>query len=153
MSFVSERSMNRESEVIFEIKRDDEIQWVIQPFKFNKLKGYMVLLFIIVLSILIGYLMGEKIYGGIAFLILGFSILPYFLPVRFRLSNEGVEKEIVGFKVKKRWEELKKYEIDRNGILLSPFLKRTLLDFYRGIYLRLKDDKEFVIEFIKKKMG
>lgn len=61
---------------------------------------------------------------------------PFLFPTRYTLLPEGVRIRSLFSRKQRRWEELKRWQPDRNGILLSPFRAPSSLDDLRGLYLR-----------------
>jgi hypothetical protein len=93
-----------------------------------------------VLLVVVGALV--FVWESVLFAALGAFLLvaatsPFLFETRYRLSEEGVEVEFLGQKRARPWRELRRVEPDGNGILLSPFARRSLLDGPRGVYLRV----------------
>jgi hypothetical protein len=87
---------------------------------------------------------------AVAFLILG--VHDYLIPTHFRLDERGVERQILFFRRRKPWSQLRSFHPDRNGVLVSPFPIPTRLDTFRGIYLRFDDERsnrDDVVAFVR----
>jgi hypothetical protein len=59
-------------------------------------------------------------------------------------------------KIEKKYADFRSFYYDKKGIMLSPFLKPSRLDGFRGQSLRFsktKTEKEEVIAFLKTKIG
>ncbi len=55
-------------------------------------------------------------------------------------------------KQSRKWDSFKTYYPDKNGIFLSPFAHKTRLENFRGLYIRLKENRKEVLDFIKQKI-
>lgn len=64
------------------------------------------------------------------------AIAPFLLPTRYTLSAQGVSMQSRLSRKHRSWEELRRWQEDRNGILVSPFRQPSWLDDLRSIYLR-----------------
>ncbi|MDI6839780.1 MAG: hypothetical protein QMD71_02820 [bacterium] len=121
--------------------------WKLHPCIKYKKKTAVIILFLITISVGIYFSFGWY-WVIIASILLGWAILPYFLPSYYYLTKEGVKIKGIVFEKKKRWDEFKSYYKDKNGIFLSPFDKPTRLENFRGIYIRFNNNEEEVSNFI-----
>ncbi len=127
------------------------MEWTSFPFKENKKKGIIVLIFIIVLSAGVFFLI-SKFFAFFTLIVLLASVIPYYSPTQYKINENGITIKHLGIKREKKWDELKRCYIEKNGIFLSPFDLTTRLENYRGIYVRINDSfKKDVIKFIKEK--
>lgn len=127
------------------------MEWKSFPFKENKKKGILILIFILVLSTGV-FLLISKLFAFLTLVVLLLSVLPYYSPTQYKIDEKGIRIIHLGIKREKKWEELKRCYVERNGIFLSPFDLTTRLENYRGIYVRINDTlKKDVIKFIKEK--
>lgn len=127
------------------------MNWISFPFMENKIKGIIVLLFILALSLGVFFLI-SKFLSFFTFIVLIASVIPYYSPTYYSINEDGIKITHLGIKREKKWKEIKKCYVEKNGIFLSPFETNTRLENYRGIYVRVnKDLKEEVIKFLKDK--
>ncbi len=84
---------------------------------------------------------------GIAVLFL--SGWTYFLPSRFRMDSEGVQKKSPFGNEIKKWSQVKSIVPDKYGVLLSPFPQPTRLAKFRGLSVQFSSNREEVLEFIR----
>jgi len=65
------------------------------------------------------------------------SIAPFWLPTRYRITDQVIEAHC-GFRRRSRqWQQLRRYELGRHVALLSPFADRHWLDRFRGMLILL----------------
>lgn len=127
------------------------IEWTSIPFKIGGKRNIIAIAVpIIVWAIIL-------VFWGVGWFILslilvGGSILPYFLPTRYVLTKDGVAVNSFFTKQKKRWKDYKSFYVDENGVFLSPFRKPTRLENFRGIYIHFHKNKDEVVEFIRNMM-
>jgi len=128
-----------------------QIEWVSFPAVENLRKTTIATIFIIGLSTLLYFLYGP-IYGFLSILFLGFSLLPYYTPTTYRLSEDGIEVKKVFYTIKKSWSNFRSFYPDKNGVLLSPFPIPTRLENFRGIYIRFRGNREGVLSVVESMM-
>ena len=109
----------------------------------------------IVLAICVGvYYSFESL--GWALLSAGFfavSLARYFLPTSYELNADGVRVSFF-FTVKSiRWSSVRRVDGHRQGLHLSPFERPSLLDSFRGTFLRFRDNADEVVSFVESKVG
>ncbi len=85
--------------------------------------------------------------------ILAVSLSPFFTPTAYRLDDEGVVVKRPFYSVTRAWPNIRRVTVDRNGIFLSPFRKRTRMENFRGLFLMARDNAEEVVEFIRERVG
>ncbi len=126
------------------------MEWISFPFKENKKLGIIVLIFIVVLSLGVFFLI-SKFLSFFTFIVLFTSVIPYYSPTYYKIDIDGITVKHLGIKRVKKWNELKRCYIEKNGLFFSPFDSNTRLENFRGILVRMNEDlKGDVIEFIKK---
>jgi len=128
------------------------MKWVSFPVREEPVKGFLVGLFIISLSFLIG-IIWSMIFGLLSLLLLWLSLLPFFTPTYYIIDEDGVVVKKIFYTIKKQWQDFHSFYPDKFGVLLSPFSKPTPLENYRGTYLRFNNNRDEVLEFIKKKIS
>lgn len=139
---------------IMNLTNNKELKWK------NWLAKEKPLITILVLSILVivwffSYSLISNIFlATILSLAVFFYLSEFFLPTEYGIDEEKVWKKIGPVKITKKWDLLRSFYTDKNGILLSPFSRPTRLDSFRGIYLRFsKDNKEEIVEMVKLKIS
>lgn len=134
------------------MSENSRIEWVSYPAGENKRVAIFVLIFILGLSSGIYYLYGI-IYGILSILILSLSLLNYFTPTEYILNDEGVKVKRVLNKEEIRWDKIRSYYPDKNGVLLSPFPVPSRLENFRGTFIKFSGNRDEVLEYIRKKMN
>jgi hypothetical protein len=92
-------------------------------------------------------------FGLLGLVILGASLMPFFLPTDFILTESSVQRRYLGIDHTRKWSEFRSYYPDKNGVLLSPFPRPSRLENFRGLYIRFEDNRERVLAVIKDKVA
>jgi hypothetical protein len=87
-------------------------------------------------------------FGLLAFIILGGSLLPFFLPTEYVLYSGGLESVFLRVHRRFTWDQFRSYYPDKNGVLLSPFTHPSRLENFRGVYLRFNGQSARVLEVV-----
>jgi hypothetical protein len=112
-----------------------------------------------VLAVAAGIAGAYYIGGGSVFLtLLGAVILvvalwPVFTPTTYRLDDRGVTMRRPFRKDFRPWGRFRRFEAGRLNILLSPFPEASRLDPFRGMVLRLSNNRDAVEEFVAAHIG
>ncbi|MEO0275792.1 MAG: hypothetical protein ABIM60_03305 [candidate division WOR-3 bacterium] len=120
------------------------------PARKNLKKAIFFIVFLIFITLLFTFSFG--IFWGIfAFLILFFSNISFFTKTEYEITDKKIIVKRFFYKIEKDWEWVKRIEVDKNGIFLSPFEKKSWLDPFRGIFLLTFEPQKIYDEF--KRMG
>jgi len=92
-------------------------------------------------------------YGLIAAALLGVSLSRYLLPTRYELGQGGVTVRFLGQTHQVAWGEVKRVEVHRGGVFLSPFERPSRLDAFRGTFLRFAGNAGEVVSFVQGKVA
>ena len=88
-------------------------------------------------------------WGMVGITVLFLSGWTYFLPIKFRMDSEGVQKKSLFGNEIKKWSQVKSIVPDKYGVLLSPFPQPTRLAKFRGLSVQFSGNREEVLEFIR----
>ncbi len=95
------------------------------------------------------------IYHNIVLSVIGAVILlgavcDYLLPIKYKLTTKAAYYNNIFSKKKILWEDVQSCYLSDIGIKLSPFSRKTLLENFRGFVLRFNENKEEIIENVRK---
>jgi len=108
---------------------------------------------LIAIWVAVGYIYREAVWVLLAVILLLGAVAPFFVITRYRLDGEGISMKRYVTTMKKRWEELRSYYPDKNGVLVSPFAKPSRLENFRGVYLRFRGNREKVLAVLEQNIG
>jgi len=137
------------------INYDDQtlLQWQIYPLKKNLLKGIVAGIFILIVSIYSGMLMGNFLFFSIILMVFFiFVLLPYYFPTKFILSDKKIIIENGPLKKERKWEYFKRFDYDKKMLKLYTTFNASRLDNYRAWNLIFDNNHEKVIEIVKSKI-
>jgi len=117
-------------------KRAGQLSWVVHPLSQEPaVKSAALVAAIAGFSLLAASTLEGAVYGLVSLVVLSLSMARYFLPTRYTVDEEGVAwRLLVGHR--RPWQEFARVEERADGLLLSPFVRPTRLDTYRGVHLR-----------------
>lgn len=125
-------------------------KWVSHPVVENQKKTIFLMLFLILIFVGIYFLYGFW-WFMISFIFVLSSLSSYFMKTEYTTSENGVEVHSFLSHLKKDWQYYRSFYEDKNGIFLSPFVKHSRLENFRGLYLRFGNgDRETIRSLIKK---
>ncbi len=124
------------------------MKWSVHPAKEDYNKTVLSLIFII------GFLMFVSIFYGLFLGILGFVILfvslySYFFPSYYEVDQDQVLIRNIFITQRRRLAEFKKVYHGKNGILLSPFRRKTFLNQFRGVFLLLPKERQAIEDYVR----
>ena len=117
------------------------LRWRSIPAKRTVRTTVLVTVFVLGMPILLAVWYGA-FYGLLGILILGGSLLSFFLPTDYILTDLAVARRYLGIVQKRKWSEFRSYYPDKNGVLLSPFPGPSRLENFRGMYLRFEGNRD-----------
>lgn len=88
----------------------------------------------------------------VAVLLVWGQVAGFFLPTWYALSDEGVAVRGLLSRKEKPWSEFRSYQVDKEGVLLSPFLGPSRLAKFRGVSLQFHGNREEVLAFVERAM-
>lgn len=126
------------------------LQWTCHPIKHKPiLLTIFVVLFLTLLVALVYHWTDSLVFTLIAALVLWGSLSQYFLPVSYKFSEQEVTVKYTTHKLTKTWNLFRSFYVDKNGVLLSPFVRPSRLENFRGLYVRFSGNKDEVLALVR----
>jgi len=129
------------------------LEWSVWPAREKPLLSLGLTVLLIAIWVAVGYIYREAVWVLLAVILLLGAVAPFFVITRYRLDEEGVSMKRYVTTMKKRWEEMRSYYPDKNGVLVSPFVKPSRLENFRGVYLRFGGNREKVLAVLEQNIG
>ena len=130
---------------------DGSLSWRVHPLR----RDWRVSLGVTALLLLIWWAVWlwtrSKPFTFLSVIIMLGSLSSFFFPVTFSLDEEFVTVRSPFTTKRKRWVEFKSFWVDRHGVLLSPFARRSRLESFRGLYIRFSANRDEVVEFVRRR--
>ncbi len=128
------------------------LKWSTHPVKKRATISALVVLFLLVVWLVVYFTTTSLLLTGLAVVIMLSSLSSFFLPTRYELNQDEVRIYYLMGKREREWSAFRSFYVDKNGVLLSPFLKPSRLENFRGIYVRFDRNKDQVVDFVKSKI-
>jgi len=132
----------------------ERISWIVHPLKTEHRKTALVFIIILAFCSAVYLFSHEFWWTFFSALVLFISVKDHFLPVRYTLDSDGVEKAVFGFARKRSWTQVKRVVKLEGGVLLSLYPKPHRFEAIMGFYLRFgSDDPAPILNFIEEKIS
>ncbi len=129
-----------------------EIEWVCHPMRNRPRAAVILTLFLLFLFVGIQLSFKEALLTGLSVVILLGSLAPFYLPTKYRMTEDTISIRTVAGAREKPWDLYRRWQADRHGVLLSPFDRPSRLDRFHGLNLRFDSmDRERVLDFIRRR--
>ncbi len=129
------------------------LEWTCHPVKRKPLVSALVTLFIFVVVALVFYTTSSRAFGVLAAVVMLASLAKFYFPTTYRLTYERITIKTTTQTLHKNWSIYRSCYPDKNGILLSPFVRPSRLENFRGIYLMFNNNRDEVTSFVKAHIG
>lgn len=127
------------------------LRWSVLPAKKSRKKTWGLLTFLTGFLIAVYLLYGLLVFC-LATLLLSLSLLRFFLRTEYELNENGIIVKKPYRRITKEWSHFRSFYPDKNGVLLSPFAKPSRLENFRGVYVLLEEQRDEILDFIKRKI-
>jgi hypothetical protein len=105
---------------------------------------------VVVLTVALVWFLAGPFMGCVALLLLGGGVGSFFVRTRYRLTPEEVEVDSPFLRVRRPWSAFRRAYVGRDGVSLSPFPKRHLLEPYRSVMLHFGSRKDEVLTWVRR---
>ncbi len=123
-----------------EDKPDKALSWTVFPFKDEPRSAILISVFLFVLFVYL-YESWGAFYLFLGLVILLGSLWEFFTPVTYTFTESEIEVKTLFGKRAYKWKIYRNFLVDKKGVLLSPFERRTRLERFRGLSIRFDEDK------------
>ncbi len=132
-------------------EKPERLEWSVFPAR-NPRK-VAIALGIILPFLIVVYVTSGFYWTLLSAIILAASLASFWTVTKYVLDEEGVTIKRPLYTIRKPWSHYRRFDVDKNGVFLSPFRKPSRLDAYRGNYLMFGDmDRDKVIDFVRRMM-
>ena len=127
----------------------DNLTWISHPAKLRKQAAIITTIFITIILTIIYVMTKSWLMVILGMLIFTGALSTFYFPTRYEVTSEKVKIKYMFTSVEKELSMFRSFYPDKRGVLLSPFIRPSRLENFRGIYLRYHDNKDEVDAFIK----
>ena len=132
---------------------NETFQWTVHPLRESRVKAAIAIGFPIVVCALIYLLLQSWFWTGLGFLLLFASEFPFFIKTTYLFDQQGVTMKRGGVVIVKKWDQVRSYYPDRNGVQLSPYVKQSWLENYRGMYVQYGKHRDEILRYLENKVA
>ena len=127
------------------------MKWIVHPAKRNSNKTVLSAVFITAFIVIVGVFYGIfwSIFG---FIVLFVSVQSYFFPTAYDVNEKEVVIKNIFMTQRRKLSEFRRVYVGRNGVLLSPFRRKTFLNQFRGVFLLLPEQREEIVGFLRERI-
>lgn len=129
-----------------------ELEWSVWPARERPWAAGVLVVSLLVLGVLIEQGTGDKVLGAAAPVFVLLSVGSFIAKTSYRLTRESIEVRALGVVRTRPWSEMRRATVDRGGVFLSPFEKRSWLEAYRGMRLPFGGNRDQVVAFVETKL-
>ena len=130
-------------------ENEELLVWSVTPWATQRVKGISALV-VILISIYGSFLWGGPVLGFLAVLILVGGMGSFFVKTEYRLTPESVSVRSPFQRVSRPWSGFRRAYVGAQGVSLSPFKGRHILEPYRSVVLRFGSHQEEVLAWVER---
>ena len=128
------------------------LTWKIHMARKNASRAISVFILILICAYFVFITLEDPLLTFASVFVLIMMVLPYYLPVTYVFTEDGITKKMFLSKQSRKWTEFHRYKTDKNNILLYTLKKESRLDNYRSFLILCDKNKEQVLEIVEKKI-
>ncbi len=131
----------------------ESLSWTSWPMLRSPVRAVLAVAFVVLMAGTIQALFHTTYFTVVAVLLVWGQIAGFFLPTRFSLTEDGVSVRGLVSRREKDWSEFRSHYVDKEGVLLSPFIERSRLERFRGVSLQFHGNRDEVVAFVEHMMS
>ena len=128
------------------------MRWSVHPARQHRIKTIVTGVFIACFLVFVTVFYGT-VFGLLGLLILFFSLHSYYFPTHYEATDDTIIVKNIFLTQRRDLTEFKRVYHGKNGILLSPFRKKTFLNHFRGVFLLLPEQRDEIIAFLEERIA
>ncbi|MDH4210194.1 MAG: hypothetical protein OEV79_01940 [candidate division WOR-3 bacterium] len=124
------------------------MNWNVHPAKRNLNKAVLSAIFIVAFVVIVAVFYG-LFWSLFGFIILFVSVHSYFFPTAYDINDEEIIIKNIFMTQKRKLSEFRRVYVGKNGVLLSPFRRKTFLNQFRGVFVLMPEEHEEILTFLR----
>jgi hypothetical protein len=129
------------------------LSWTAWPARERPFAALVLVVAVGILGVLVAKGTQDAFLGVAAPMFVLSSLSSFLLPTSYRLTEESVEVRSLGVSRARPWKEMRRMTVDKTGVFLSPFERRSWLEAYRGVRLLFGGNRDQVVAFVEAHVG
>lgn len=127
----------------------DRLEWTTHPVQRRPLISAAVSMFIVVVTVGIYFSLDSVGFALLAMLVLFGSLAKFYFPTHYILDRQKITVKTTTQTLHKSWSLYRSSYPDKNGVFVSPFVDRSRLENFRGLYLMCENNRDEVAAYVK----
>ena len=111
------------------------LRWTAHPLRRRPGRGLAALGVILILALCLGWASHSVFWGVFGAILVFLSLEGFFLPTRYEIGERSVTVRRTFSHSEREWSSIRRVYEDANGLTLSPFAGRHVLEPYRALRL------------------
>jgi hypothetical protein len=132
---------------------ESSLQWQVWPIRQGAPASWLIVLGLLLVGCVTGLATGRVVWALIVLLLLAGATWKWFLPVRYRIDNQGVSEEVFGRTRLVPWNKVGSCLVRHQGIVLIKHAAPVPLDAFGAWYVPWGDRREEVLAQAKRYLG
>ncbi len=128
----------------------ETLTWIAHPARARKRAAALTLIFMLIIFVVVYLISLSPWMVVLAAAIFVGSLSTFFFPTRYELSREKIKVKYLFTTIVKDMSMYRSFYPDKNGLLLSPFVRPSRLENFRGLYIKYHRNKDEVDAFVKR---
>jgi len=124
------------------------MNWTVHPAKRNLNKTVLSAGFIIAFMVIVAVFYG-LFWSLFGFIILFVSVHSYFFPTTYDINDEEIIIKNIFMTQRRKLSEFRRVYVGKNGVLLSPFRRKTFLNQFRGVFVLMPEKNTEILHFLR----
>jgi len=130
----------------------DIFEWTVHPVRESRAKAAIAIALPLVACVVVQLWLRSGFWTGLAFLLLFGSEFPFFIRTTYIFDATGVTMKRGGVTIVKKWDQVRSFYPDKNGVQLSPYAKPMWMENFRGLYLQYGRHKEEILKRLEQRL-
>jgi hypothetical protein len=115
------------------------MSWTTHPFRRQRGRGVAALAVVLATLVLVHAWARSPLLTALGALLLLVSVWPFYVPVRYRLDDAGVEADYGPWRRRWAWDRFRAFVPQADGAVLTPFVRPHPLERWRAVLLPCPD--------------
>lgn len=131
------------------------VAWTVHPLRDHPWRGVVLLVVVLAVELTLTVVWASPWLAILGALVLVAATGRFLFATHFRLDDEGVQVRFLGAGQRRPWSEVRRLREAKEGVLLSPFRRPSVLDGPRGIFLHFADggaNRDEVMAEVRRRM-
>ncbi len=125
------------------------LRWQCWPLRDDALRSALLLAGLAAVGLLVYWLTGQSHTALVAAGLLGATLWRHFVPSTYELSESGLERRVLGRRLRTAWRAIRRWEAGPDGVLLLARREPGLWGWCRAIYVPWGSRAEEVLERLR----